>query len=314
MSTRIRTGSLDRRPLQAGDRVRLVSPASPPVPANVERCARIFESWGLQVEFGAHAFAQHGYLAGPDADRLADLNAALRDPGVRAIFATTGGKGAYRIADQLDFEAAARHRPVLVGFSDISALHLALWHRCHVPGLHGPLSSWSDAIVDAGAVDALHRALMTPDPIVLTSRLDEETASLSTSGRAVGPLIGGNLDTLAITAGWALPCLAEAILFLEGATMGLGHIDRQLTMLRKGGHLDGVCGVAIGQFTNCSRHEPWGAIDVLSDHLGRLGVPLLGGLPLGHGQSPRSVPIGCLAELDADAGVLTVAAIGAAHG
>jgi len=301
------------RPLQPGDRVRLLSPASPPSLDNVERCVRIFESWGLHVEIGAHAFKRHGFLAGTDAERLDDLNAALRDPGVRAIFATTGGKGSYRIADRLDFDAAKRNRPVLVGFSDITALHLALWRWCRLPGLHGPLASWSETIVDSASVAALRDALMTLETVVVAARNSEETRVLTTSGRATGPLVGGNLDTLAITAGWALPNLHGAILLIEGANMGLGHIDRQLTMLRKSGLLDGLAGVAVGQFTGCSRHEAWGAEDVLREHLEPLGVPILGGLPIGHGQSPRTVPIGCHADLVADVGLLTVAAIGMAH-
>src|SRR5436305_13470490 len=91
--------------LRPGDRVRLVSPASTPSKEGVRRCAEIFASWGLCVEFGAHVFSEFGYLAGTDEERLADLNEALRDPGVRAIFATRGGKGSYRIADRLDFGA-----------------------------------------------------------------------------------------------------------------------------------------------------------------------------------------------------------------
>jgi len=120
--------------LRAGNRIRMVSPASTPGREGVLRCARLYESWGLRVELGQHVFAETGYLAGTDEQRLADINDALRDDGVRAIFATTGGKGSYRIADKLDFAAAARNPKLLIGFSDITALHLALLRGSRLAG------------------------------------------------------------------------------------------------------------------------------------------------------------------------------------
>jgi len=271
-------------------------------------CARIFESWGLTVEIGKHAFNEVGYLAGTDEERLADLNDALRDPRVRAIFATRGGKGSYRIADRLDFYAAARDPKFLIGFSDITALHLALFRACGLVGIHGPLASWSDEFVGPESVESLRRALMTNDPIVLCADPLEATSSLTTSGQASGILIGGNLDTLAISAGWALPSVEGAILLIEASNMGLGHVDRQLTMLANAGHLKGLHGVAVGQFTDFKPHGDLTIIDVLRDRLGRHGVPILGGLPIGHGKHPKTVPIGTMATLDAKRGTLTVMA------
>ncbi len=294
--------------LRSGDRVRLVSPASPPDRDGVYACARIFERWGLKVELGRYVFCRTRYLAGTDEQRLADINDALRDPGVRAIFATTGGKGAYRIADRLDFAAAALDPKFLVGFSDITALHLALWRVCKLVGVHGPLASWSDEFVGPDAVESLRRAVMTTEPIILRSDPLESTSSLTTRDRATGVVIGGNLDTLAITAGWALPSLEGAIWLIEAAGMGHGHVDRQLTMLANAGHLKGLRGVAVGQFTNFVAHSDWTIVDVLRDHLDRYGVPILGGLPIGHGKNPKTVPIGAMATLDAESGTLTVQA------
>ena len=296
--------------LQAGDRVRLVSPASTPSQEGVNRCLRLYESWGLRVEVGQHAFCEVGYLAGTDEQRLADLNDALRDDGVRAIFATTGGKGSYRIAQRLDFDAATRNPKFLVGFSDITALHLALLRFSGLAGVHGLLSSWSDEYIGPQSVEAFRRALMTADDIVIRADLLEPTASLTTKGIACGHLVGGNLDTLAITAGWALPNLDGAILLIEAANMGLGHVDRQLTMLANAGHLKGIHGVAVGQFTSFHAHGDWTIIDVLRDHLNRYGIPILGGLPIGHGKNPQTVPLGTMATLDADTGTLCVLSAG----
>lgn len=291
--------------LKLGDKVRFVSPASTPQREAVLRCAERLGDWGLKVDFGEHAFRKVGYLAGMDDERLADINAALRDDSVRAIFTTRGGKGSYRIADRLDFNAARRDPKFLVGFSDITILHLALWKHCEISGIHG-------ALVDvAGQLDTQNEAslrtlLMKDDPVVIRSRSTEITSALTTSGVAEGILLGGNLDSIATAAGWALPSLDGAILLLEAANMYLGQVDRQLTMLRKAGHLAGLAGIAIGQFTGFHPSNTFTIVDLLREHLEPMGVPVLGGLPLGHGDEPLSTLVGAIATLDATSQNLTV--------
>ncbi|MYV39652.1 hypothetical protein GT030_12425 [Streptomyces sp. SID1328] len=130
--------------LRPGDRVRIVSPASPPSREGVARGVEVLKSWGLRVELGEHVFDQWGYTAGRDEDRVFDLNAVFTDSGVRAVIATRGGKGAYRIVDDLDIGALRRDPKPLVGFSDITHLHLALWARGGLASLHGPFANWSD--------------------------------------------------------------------------------------------------------------------------------------------------------------------------
>jgi muramoyltetrapeptide carboxypeptidase len=289
-------------PLRPGDKVRFVSPASTPDREAVVAGARIFESWGLDVDFGEHAFRKLAYLAGSDDERVADFNAALRDPGVRAIVTTRGGRGSYRIADRLDFAAARRDPKFVVGFSDITVLHLGLWQHCRLIGIHGSL------MPDGEDGETLRRALMTSGDIRIQARETEETAALTTGGTADGRLIGGNLDTISAAAGWSLPSLEGAILLLEAVSMFVGQIDRQLTMLRKAGHLDGIVGIAVGQFTDCFKPiDGFTVIDLLRDHLGRLNVPILGGLPLGHGHQPVSTLVGAMASLDAGSGQLSIA-------
>lgn len=287
--------------LRAGDKVRFVSPASTPERETVLQGAKIFESWGLEVDFGEHIFRKMAYLAGTDDERLADFNAALRDPHVRAIIATRGGKGSYRIADRLDFAAARSDPKFLVGFSDITVLHLSLWKHCRLIGVHGSL------LPDGQGCDSLRRALMTSEGISVHSRADEQTSALTTEGTAKGRLIGGNLETMSAAAGWSLPSLKGAILLLEAVNMYPGQIDRQLTMLRKAGHLAGLAGVAVGQFTDCFKPiDGFTVIDLVRDHLEQLKVPILGGLPFGHGYQPESTLVGAMAFLDTAANRLTV--------
>jgi muramoyltetrapeptide carboxypeptidase len=261
--------------------------------------ARILEGWGLKVDFGEHAFKKlprpRNYLAGTDEERLSDLNTALRDPGVRAIYTTGGGKGSYRIADGLDFDAVRRDPKFLVGYSDISILHLSLWKHCRVIGVHGALYDPVGPVNSCSreTEEALRRVLMTTEPIAMRAREDEPTSVLTTTGTATGRLIGGNLTMMATAAGWALPRLDGAILLIEDVGEWQGEIDRPLTMLRKA-HFDGLAGIAVGQFAGFK----FDVVELLRDHLGHLNVPILGGLPFGHGNTPLSVPIGAMATID----------------
>ena len=307
MALSIRRSALSIRPprLKPGDKVRFVSPASTPQREAVLRCAQRLEAWGLRVDFGEHTFRKVGYLAGTDDERLADINAALRDDDVRAIFATRGGKGSYRIADRLDFDAARRTPKLLVGFSDITILHLALWKHCGISGVHGALVK-VDGQFDPRNEASLRTLLMTEELIVIRSRSAETTSPLTTSGVAAGVLLGGNLDSIATAAGWALPSLDGAILLLEAVNMHLGQVDRHLTMLRKAGHLAGVAGIALGQFTGFRPSDAFTIIDLLREHLDPMGVPVLGGLPLGHGNEPLNTLVGVTAILDATSKDLTV--------
>lgn len=272
----------------------------------------IMKSWGLKPEIGRHAFDELGYLAGKDEDRLADLNDAIRDPGVRAIIATRGGKGAYRIAGDLDFAALRRNPKLYIGFSENTIIELAIWKECRISSIHGGIVSWNVVSMEKDNLERLRRMLMTTDSVTVHARDDEPTAALTTSGKATGFLMGGNQDMVATSAGWTIPNLEGAILLLEDVDKRLGFIDRQLTMLHKAGYLAGIRGVAVGRYHLCgpdaTTQGDWTAVDVLKDRLHRLGVPVLGGLPLGHGDNTESIPLGTLATLDADGGTLTVGA------
>jgi muramoyltetrapeptide carboxypeptidase len=295
--------------LRPGDRVRLVSPASRPDPVQVQRGASILSDWGLRVEIAAHAFDSWGhYLAGRDQDRLADLNGAFRDPSVRAVLSTTGGKGSYRIVDRLDFTAISRDPKPFVGFSDLTAVHLARWQQCGVPGFHGPHIAWNDDYYGAVAAERLRAALMDAQALVIRQDPREPTAAVTTSGVATGILMGGTLGVMSSAVGWACPRLEGMILLIEAVDQAIGSIDRSLTQLLRSGALHGVAGVAVGQFIRSADPQSgkWSMIEVLGDRLSTLGVPVLGGLPIGHGPAPFTVPLGTLAHLDAGAGELTV--------
>ena len=299
---------LPRRPrmLRPGDTVRLVSPASSANPDRVKRGVELLTSWGLRVQIADHAMSKYGYLAAPDADRLADLNAALVDPEVRAVICTRGGYGVQRIVEGLDVAAVRRDPKLVVGFSDITALQMWLWRTTRLATIHGPMAAWNDARVGPESAEALRRALMTTDPITIHRDPAEPGAEVVVPGRASGVLLGGNLCLLTAAVGTEeFPDLRGAILFLEEVDEAPYRIDRMLTQLRRVGALDGVAGIALGQFTNCEGAAgTWTVGEVLADRLGDLGVPILGGLPVGHGQGQLTIPFGVTAHLDTDAGTL----------
>ncbi len=147
---------------------------------------------------------------------------------------------------------------------------------------------------------------MEDGDIAYAARSQEPTAVLTTKGAVSGPLIGGNLETLATMAGWALPDLSGAILLLEAVDCMPGLTDRTLTLLTKGGHLRGISGVAVGQFTLANPEKAAKIVALVAEYLHPLGIPVLGGLPFGHGRHALSVPLGTLARLDATAGTLSV--------
>ncbi|GAB3408319.1 S66 peptidase family protein [Flindersiella endophytica] len=293
--------------LKAGDLVRVVSPASKPTESLVARGVEILESWGLRVELGDHVFDKLSYLAGTDADRLADLNAALRDPEVKAVFASRGGAGATRIVEGMDFAAVRADPKPLIGFSDITVLQLALWARCRVSTIHGPMMNWDDSRTGPESAEALRAALMTTAPVTLKRSDDQVTAPVEVPGRASGLLLGGNLSMIAAAVGSSyFPSLRGAILVIEDTGEPPYHVDRFLTQIDQNQGLRNLAGVAVGQFIGSTGNPgDWTIVDLLRDKLGNLGIPVLGGLLIGHGSGQLTVPFGTHATLDTQAGTLT---------
>lgn len=294
--------------LRPGDTVLLVSPSGPTRPERVARGIELLTSWGLRPVPAPNAYARRGYLAGADELRAADLNAAFADPAVRGIICTRGGYGAQRMVDAIDMAAVRRDPKVVAGFSDITALQFALWRGARLAGLHGPGAVWRDERTALSSAQSLHAALTTTEPVTVAAREDEETFGVRVPGRASGRLLGGNLCLVVASIGTVdLPDLTGAVLLLEEEQEPPYKIDRMLTQLRRAGVLAGLAAVAVGQFTDCADGWPVDVAEVLTDRLGDLGVPVLGGLPIGHGVGQLTVPVGTEAVLDADAGTLTVA-------
>ncbi|GLW73890.1 putative carboxypeptidase [Kitasatospora phosalacinea] len=284
--------------LRPGDAVAVVAPAGPVEPEQLAHGVEVLESWGLRVSVAPHVTASHlGHLAGRDADRAADLQAAWTDPGIAAVLCARGGYGCQRTADLLDWRALAAAAPKpLVGFSDVTELHRLFAARLGVATLHGPMVATA-AFAEPGSAAHLHRVLFAPGTV---RELPLYGAALAT-GRAQGVLAGGNASLLASSLGGPDPVVPDGcLLLLEEVGEEPYRLDRILTQLRRAGVFGAVAGIVLGDFTDCG--PPAAVAELLHDRLAGLGVPVAAGLPAGHGRVQLTVPLGVRAELNAAPG------------
>lgn len=300
--------------LAPGARVALVAPAGPlRGPEDVARAEATARRLGWEPVVGAHALAHRDYFAGSDAERLADLNAALADPRVDGVWCLRGGYGAMRILDGVDYAALGRRPRALVGYSDITALHSAAAAR--VPGLvtfHGPTARATlTPFAERSLVAALTRG---GDPAGAAPG-----ARTLRPGRAAGRLAGGNLTLLAALAGTPYaPTFDGAIVVLEDVNEATYRVDRMLRQLLLAGAFAGCRGVAFGQCTGCPEACDDDGRRTLAEVVGELaevvGVPAVLGVPVGHVDDQWTVPLGAWAELDAEAPALHVTGWGRERG
>ncbi len=296
-------------PLADGALIAVLAPSGPVDPAVLPAVEAFYARHGWRVRLYPSCRLRHpvlGYLAGTDEQRLADLHAALADDEVAAIHCLRGGYGAMRLLPDID-TALLRAKPkLLIGYSDITALH-ALWAQEGLPSLHAPMPA-SDLIRpgrddDEAALVALLKAGL-PAGTVLAPEL--EPGEPVHPGVAEGVLIGGNLSLVAALTGtpWAWNPHG-AILFLEDVSESLYRVDRYLVQLQLAGVLHAVKGIVLGSFTESEAPE-----SLLRERLLPLvreqGKPLLGGWPTGHGTPNRPLPMGLRVRLDAGAGTLTL--------
>lgn len=293
--------------LSAGDTVGLIEPAGYTDSADkLEAVKRTIEGMGLVPRVGAHVGERFGYLAGSDADRAADVNAMYADPDVRAIFAVRGGWGCARILPLLDWPTIRANPKLLIGFSDITALHLAIAAHGHFPTIHGPVasSSWPQV-----SWESLWRMGFSGQTPTLPLAREGELLTALTGGKARGRLYGGNLAVLTALAGtpW-LPDFSGAILFLEEVREAEYRVDRMLSQLMLSGILGKLSGVIFGQCSRCATEEPdyagFSVSQVLEQYFAKLGVPAVIGANIGHIRGQICLPSGGMCELDADAGTL----------
>ncbi len=298
--------------LREGDTVAVVAPASSwENRSELLRGVVALEAWGLRVKLGDHVNDRHGYLAGRDSDRAADIHAALADPEVRAIMCLQGGYGMPRLIPLLDDALFAANPKAICGYSDLTTLHLAQQRWGNVISFYanGVTGIGSPEVTDFSK-DSLKRALFSDEPYgQIGPNPDDPYVRTLVGGRVTGRLTGGCAGLLSSAIGTRLqPDFRGRIVVLEEIdNEGYVH-DGILTQLRNAGLFEGAAGIVVGDIK-----AKWSggiaelsAEDIVEEVLAPLGLPLIFGLPIGHNKHHATVPLGALATLDASAGTLVV--------
>ena len=298
-----------------GSTIGVVTPGSPPeTRAEVERGIAWWESKGYRVKLMPGALEQDGWHAGSPEVRASDLQRAFADPEIDAIQTMRGGYGSAQVVPLLDLDAIAVTPKAFVGFSDITALHVALLVRAGLATFYGPsLTDFGNPSASPFTTDRFLQVLAGNTSGLVPEDRDRLTVISIAGGGATGRLVGGCLVDFIYTIGtrWE-PDLDGAIFFFEECNSAPIQIDGALLYLEQVGKLEGVRGIVVGELAGCEWYEHSSAPrsktleDVLDDHLGGLGIPVLYGLPLGHGASLATLPLGVEATVDADALTLTI--------
>jgi len=317
-ATRLSPGAAQKRPVvrprrfEPGSQVALVAPASATFKTmDLEIARESLEALGLQVRVAGHLLDRHGYLAGQDRDRAADINRAFGDSSVSGVLPIRGGWGSSRLLPYLDFEVIRRNPKIVLGFSDITALLLSIHARTGLVTFHGPngMGRW-----DEFSVGWVRRVLFDADAVTMENPREpgefivqtENRIQTITPGVARGRMLGGNLSVLAAIAGSPyLPDWDGAILFLEDVSEDLYRVDRMMTTLALAGILARIRGFVFGTCSECEPGEGYASLtleEILNDHIKPLKVPAWHGAMIGHRMPQFTMAEGIQVEIDATAG------------
>ena len=302
--------------LSEGDTVGIISPASAIFETEPYAIAKeSFEAMGLKVKFGEFAKGRYGHLAGTDEQRANELNSMFKDPAVKAVICLRGGSGSARILDLIDYETIRKNPKIFVGYSDITAIHLAIFEKTGLVTFHGPMatSTWKSY-----PYDHFRRLLFDGEKLLFQNPSDKGDELTQTSNRirtitqgtAKGELLGGNLSVLTGIMGssyfpgnWK-----NKILYLEDVGERVYAVDRMMSQIKLGGVLDEISGFVFGKCTDC---DPGGSgfgsltmEEVIDYYIKSLEIPAYSGAMIGHITDNITIPNGINAEIDASKGTI----------
>jgi muramoyltetrapeptide carboxypeptidase len=284
--------------LQPNQTVGIIAPASPVNQSEISEGLRLLKSFPLKIKQGEHIFDYLNYLAGSDNDRVSDLHQMFSDPEIKAIFCARGGYGSARLLNDIDFDLIRKNPKIIVGFSDITSLLLALFNKSGLITIHGP--TLSDLPKNKNWPN-LSKLITTSHRPQISFKQGKEI----NKGNARGILLGGNLSIICSLLDTPfLPSFEGVILFLEEKGESHYRLDRMLTQLLLSGQLDCLSALIIGQIEDCGKMEIINSM--LQERLGRLTIPVVTGLPVGHGNENISLPLGLPAVLDTGRMLLTI--------
>lgn len=302
--------------LKEGDLISVIAPSSALPDHVIERAVKNLEGLGFKLKLGEHLREEKGYLAGSDAQRLADLHKAFADKETKAVWCIRGGYGAARLLPEVDFSIMRKNPKVFVGYSDITALHVSIFQKTGLVTFHGPVGTSEQTPYTRANVMNVLTNPQTQYKIELCPENTQNPSNLFktqtiTAGKCTGQLIGGNLSLLASADGtpYALKNLKGKILFIEDIDERPYRVDRMLTQLLQSHDLRTLSGIALGVFEGCNPkpdERSLSLIDCLRDRLGNLGIPVIYGLSFGHIAHQCTLPVGINAALDTEGGTLTL--------
>ncbi|MCB7481149.1 S66 peptidase family protein [Christiangramia sediminis] len=302
--------------LLAGETIAIVSPAGAIFETEPYQIAQeSFKAMGLEVKFGKFTHSRYGHLAGTDEERAEELNEMFRDPNIKAIIALRGGSGSARILDKLDYKAIKNNPKIFVGYSDITALHLAIFKKTGLVTFHGPVavSSWNSF-----SYEYFKKLLFDAEAITYSNPDSKGNALTQTSnrirtinkGKSKGQLLGGNLSVLTSIMG--TPYFPKdwqgKILYLEDIGEKIYAVDRMMSQLELGGVLKQISGFVFGKCNGCDPGgNGYGSLtmeEVIDHYIKPLNIPAYSGAMIGHIDDNVTIPNGIEAEIDANQGTI----------
>ena len=285
----------------------MVTPASPIEPPRLRRGIARLQSWGFKVKIHPSVYNRRGYLAGDDYTRAQALNEIFADPEVRAVFCGRGGYGSVRILPHIDYRGIRSHPKVLLGYSDITCLHLAIYKKTRLVTFLGPMVQTElSKRMPVYNRDSLLGALTdTRSNVSLTNPKSMGSWRVLRKGIAEGVLLGGNLTLVAMLVGTPyLPDLKGKILFIEDIDEEPSSVDGMLFQMKLAGMLDKVSGLVIGEFTNCkpskSSRPSLSLLQIFRDVLAGTDYPVIYNFASGHGRYTCTLPLGVRARIDTE--------------
>ena len=300
------------KPLRRGDTIGLVgiSGAMHEAETKFEKMLEAIDALGYRVIIADSCREEYGYLSGTDESRARGLNQMFRDDRVDAVVCMRGGYGVARMLDGVDFDAIRANPKLVLGYSDITALHTAIHEKAGLVTIHGPMPDRAWMEFDDFTRESMLRALTSTVPLGLLANPPGMEPQCVVPGRCEGLLVGGNLTLIASACGTPYALDTEGkVLLLEDVGEYIYRLDSMLTQLRQAGLFEKCAGVVLGGFTNCTEEYERYALhleDIIRDIIVPAGKPVLANMSIGHTDKKITVPLGVRCAMDAEAGTLVM--------
>lgn len=283
------------RRLQPGDLIAITAPASPLALEQVIKAKNQLRAWGFQVKIGSTCFQEKGYLAGLDEDRGRELNHFFNDNEVKGILCLRGGYGSLRILQELDYDMIKKNPKIFIGFSDITALHIALQQQCQLVTFHGPMAAQIANGLDPLSSKSLFKVITEDKALGVMNHMQQEEMDYLVAGMGEGEIVGGNLTLITATLGTPYELETKnKLLFIEEIGEEAYRIDRMFTQLKLAGKFSEVAGIILGDFNHSNSIE---IFSLIREELSLIGKPVLKGLRAGHCTPNLTIPLGVKARL-----------------